>query len=62
MQCQIAARARAENGSRGKGGREGGVLESGMGCSGGGGCCHLAVCCMNAHSGVNLLEELESSA
>lgn len=27
-----------------------------------GGCCHPAVCCLKAHSGVNLLEELESSA
>lgn len=26
------------------------------------GCCHPAVCCLNVLSGVNLLEELESSA
>lgn len=60
MQYQVARRSGVCEVGRGDGWRW--RKSWGWGVGGLAGCCHPAVCRMKAHSGVNLLEELESSA
>lgn len=61
MDILCSVRSRGDQGSMGWGGGMDGDGEK-AGVGGLAGCCHPAVCRMKAHSGVNLLEELESSA